>query len=79
MAAIYTSPREETVIISRTAFVDDVNTRHNQGSSFNELYSDMLRDYNRWQQLLKKSEGKLSELLYSGLGVFDRRITKNDG
>ena len=44
-----------------TAYVDNVNTHHNTGmEGSEELYNSMVRDFQRWQDILAASGGKLA-------------------
>ena len=47
--------------VSSTAYVDDVNTHHNSQSNQNvDMITSMIRDYNRWKEILEASGGKLA-------------------
>jgi hypothetical protein len=45
--ARYTSQGTATVHVSSTAYVDNMNTHHNVGNTDQDLFDDMLQDYNR--------------------------------
>ena len=59
--AVYDLPDGTKRKAISTAYVDDVNTHHNtnmEGSE--ELYNSMARDFQRWQDILAASGGKLA-------------------
>jgi hypothetical protein len=59
--ARYQDQGKNTVQISSTAFVDDVNTHHTGRHTPDELGHDMVQAYNQWKRVLEVSGGKLSD------------------